>query len=1205
MAKIGAQPFSVLLTNFKTKWNPGYSQAKFFTASSPVPGEETYSRRWTPGWSHAEFFELGGNPFLFIYKEGSGDYHIYSMLPNGKLGNNRVKSNIGSGWSICRVFKKGSGRFLFLMSSATGKIRILRVETDGTLGARTFARTASDRFTSADFYYHGSMTYLFMLEADSGKVCVWKMTAAGAIGANTELRDWTAGWTHAEFYKQGDATNLLVYKKGAGTVVVLRMTSGGKIGSELARYEIARGWSSLTCYQLDDVNYLALVDTPTGKRKFVELKPNGRLGREEDEGEWSSGWTTVRFYQARGALFLFRQKRDDGDVKIFRMQKNGPGYFFLLKKRDGLVRTHELWGNGHVGKRVWDARWTAGWTTVEFFVRGGRTYQFLLKESSGLMVIKRMNTDGTMGSEVARQDWTSGWTTAKFFNAGGRVYLFLLKKGSGDMQVRRMLHDGRVGAKVDSAQWTRGWTSAAFYEIGGATYLMLLKERSGEVHIHRMKTNGTVGPQVKRYDWTPGWTTVEPYVASRGLFLFLLKKGDGRVVILRVKPDGTMGGEVMRRRWSSGWTGVQFYPAGDRTCLFLLKESSGAGHLHWVEDNGAIGDRVDPDEPNPPSFYANLITNRGLGKNLVADYFKDNSKGKMNLNGSLVKGWYTIQDSWENVKLKQRGGKISASITAARTAGNRPYAVPSNHTVIAMHSAPPDSGATGAGNVLGHPFVDNVTFLAHEMLHTLGMGHSYSDDLEFKSASWSSRGEYNDAWDIMSAMSVHWHNNGANGKVGPSLNTFGREKLGWLDPDDTLTVPRNRHGKTYTLFSLTRSSRQPIAIRVPFGDKGFCYSVEYQIQEAWDAGIPLRQVLIRKIHEVPDKKNKLALRSQLLRTRGGLDPDRSPDQWVYDQATGIAITVISTRPDSARVYAANKRGNAEVHRLRNGGRAEGEIYRDQWPEGIDTLTTYTVGSKMFLFAGWSRGSGSDGFNALLVNIFNNGVIGGRIESRSIRQGFTTAGAFTVGGSSYLFLLAKADGMVEIYRLAADGKLSTRVYRGNWTSGWSNAEFFETGSNTYLLVQKTRGFASDDNNFHVYRMKSNGTVGAKKDQRRWSEGWTTLRFYTVGSKHYLFMLKSGTGDVQIRRMNASGTIGSRLWSGKWTDGWTSAAFFVEAGTTYLVIYKSGTGRLQMHEMNSNGTVGERVDEHAWTPGRGFVETYSAGGKNYLVMSRSGA
>jgi hypothetical protein len=36
--------------------------------------------------------------------------------------------------------------------------------------------------------------------------------------------------------------------------------------------------------------------------------------------------------------------------------------------------------------------------------------------------------------------------------------------------------------------------------------------------------------------------------------------------------------------------------------------------------------------------------------------------------------------------------------------------------------------------------------------------------------------------------------------------------------------------------------------------------------------------------------------------------------------------------------------------------------------------------------------------------------------------------------------------------------------------------------------------------------NNGTVGSRVENHKWTEGWTTANFYTIGSKTYLFLLK---------------------------------------------------------------------------------------------------
>ena len=50
-------------------------------------------------------------------------------------------------------------------------------------------------------------------------------------------------------------------------------------------------------------------------------------------------------------------------------------------------------------------------------------------------------------------------------------------------------------------------------------------------------------------------------------------------------------------------------------------------------------------EPQPPSYFANFLTTAGLGMGGVADYYNDQSGGRISLSGSVVQGLEWTRDS--------------------------------------------------------------------------------------------------------------------------------------------------------------------------------------------------------------------------------------------------------------------------------------------------------------------------------------------------------------------------------------------------------------------------------------------------------------------------------------------------------------------------------------------------------------------------------
>ena len=102
---------------------------------------------------------------------------------------------------------------------------------------------------------------------------------------------------------------------------------------------------------------------------------------------------------------------------------------------------------------------------------------------------------------------------------------------------------------------------------------------------------------------------------------------------------------------------------------------------------------------------------------------------------------------------------------------------------------------------------------------------------------------------------------------------------------------------------------------------------------------------------------------------------------------------------------------------------------------------------------------------------------------------------------------KLRGNVQNHVVHDDGSIGALKGYYQWTNGWTSAGFYTAGSDTYLFILKAKGFGSDGNNVHIHKMNSDGTLGNQVEAHRWTEGWTTAQLYTTGSnKTQLFCLK---------------------------------------------------------------------------------------------------
>lgn len=244
----------------------------------------------------------------------------------------------------------------------------------------------------------------------------------------------------------------------------------------------------------------------------------------------------------------------------------------------------------------------------------------------------------------------------------------------------------------------------------------------------------------------------------------------------------------------------------------------------------------------------------------------------------------------------------------------------------------------------------------------------------------------------------------------------------------------------------------------------------------------------------------------------------------------------------------------------------------------------------------------------------NGV-GDRIEGYKWTQGWTNTEFYTIGRQTYLFLLkmegySSSGNNVHIHKMNNDGKVGDRVAEYRWTQGWTSAKFYTIGDQMYLFLLKENGYSSSDKNVHIHKINGDGKVGDKVAEYKWTEGWTNVEFYTIGGQAYLFLLKeegysSSNKNVHIHKVDRDGSVGDRIADYRWTEGWTNVEFYTIGGTTYLFLlkeksYGSSNKNVHIHKMNDDGTVGNGIEDFKWTEGWTGTEFYTLNNKTYLFL-----
>ncbi len=170
------------------------------------------------------------------------------------------------------------------------------------------------------------------------------------------------------------------------------------------------------------------------------------------------------------------------------------------------------------------------------------------------------------------------------------------------------------------------------------------------------------------------------------------------------------------------------------------------------------------------------------------------------------------------------------------------------------------------------------------------------------------------------------------------------------------------------------------------------------------------------------------------------------------------------------------------------------------------------------------------------------------------------------------------------------------------AGWTTVEFYSVNDQAFLFALRAAGYDDKNKNVCVYRIQDDGTLQKPPVFRdKWTEGWTTAKFYAVGGKTYLFILKAqgydGSGNHNVHIYEIPGgdvEITNRVAAYKWATDWSAAQVCTISDCSYLFLLaeEEGTGSggygLEIRKINENdGKAGDPIPPDrtkAWTHAR---------------------
>lgn len=236
------------------------------------------------------------------------------------------------------------------------------------------------------------------------------------------------------------------------------------------------------------------------------------------------------------------------------------------------------------------------------------------------------------------------------------------------------------------------------------------------------------------------------------------------------------------------------------------------------------------------SFFRKLFLKNGAQS--LNDYWKDVSNNSINIDGTQIFNWRTIP-----LKLKDFIVQYPSRYDKIHGAAGYFGVDLSQFSMIIVITNGNVEDAGSHGGVLVNFDIINHTFIAHEMGHMFGLGHSF-DLSDRKNSDWSAPGEYFDPYDIMSAMAVHATDHTEFASTGPNLCAHFMNSQNWLPQTRIWNAPSasRSYSETFNLVSISHTE-QPGFLLASFGN----YTVEFRTKDSWDSGIPRDCVLIHLI----------------------------------------------------------------------------------------------------------------------------------------------------------------------------------------------------------------------------------------------------------------------------------------------------------------------------------------------------------------------
>lgn len=289
---------------------------------------------------------------------------------------------------------------------------------------------------------------------------------------------------------------------------------------------LGKGYTISRVFVLNNEQFLFSHNSKTGQTSVWNLQKGGSPVLSAD---WSAGWTNIDFYEFKGDVYFFHQKGDDGLARINKLNYN------------------DIMSNKSMGSKVFEGKWSAGWTTTKFFVHNDIAYFLHYKKETGLARLNAATKTGDIGTMIYEKTWSKGYTNFAMTANGDNFYILYQKGDEGTCVINKVdlpkleaaakagLLSPNLGQEAYRNKWSEGWGNIGFFRMNDEVYMYLNKPGEGTMRIEKLNEDATIGKRVYDNKWSAGWTSIEVFDFYGKPMLFHQKAGTGQTKICELK----------------------------------------------------------------------------------------------------------------------------------------------------------------------------------------------------------------------------------------------------------------------------------------------------------------------------------------------------------------------------------------------------------------------------------------------------------------------------------------------------------------------------------------------------------------------------------------------------------------------------------------------------------------------------------------------